>query len=121
MKTKIQQLTASILLLSGATALAENPSAKISVSSLLAEYMTQDYSNAKINALFEHKIFELDPTQTVVIIDAKKLHQTANLNQDQQLLQLVKSLRELVASDTLIKIVNPKDMVASTQDRKGAL
>ena len=121
MKSKIQQLTASILLLSGSTALAESPAAKVSIPSLLAEYMTQDYSSSKINALFEHKIFELDPTQTMVIIDAKKLHQAANLNQDQQLLKLVKSLQELAANESMIRIVNPQDMVASSQDRSGAM
>ncbi len=121
MKSQIQQLTANILLLSGTSAMAENPTAKVSVPSLLAEYMTQDYSSAKITALFEHKIFELDRTQTMVIINSKKLHQAASINQDQQLLQLVKSLRELAESDAIIEIVNPKDMVASTQDRNGAM
>jgi hypothetical protein len=121
MKSQIQQLTASILLLSGTTAFAENSTSKVSVPSLLAEYMTQEYSSSKINALFEHKIFELDPTQTMVIIDAKKLHQAASLNQDQQLLKLVKSLQELVANESLIRVVDPKDMVASSQDRSGAM
>lgn len=121
MKTKIQHLTASVLLLTGASAMAENSTSKMSVPSSLAEYMTQEYSTTKIKALFEHKIFELDPTQTMVIIDSKKLQQAASFHQDQQLFQLVKSLRELSESDSLIKVVNPRDMVASTQDRNGAM
>ena len=83
--------------------------------------MTQSYSDAKINALFESKIFELDPTQSKVIIDADKLQQTATSTQDQQLLQLVNSLQQLASDDTFIEVVNSDDMVVATQDRSSAL
>lgn len=117
MKSQIKQLTAGILLLGGTSATAENSTAKISVSSLLVGYITQSYSDAKIAALFESKIFELDPTQSKVIIDAGKLQQTAVSNQDQQLFQLVQSLQELASNDTFVEVVNHDDMVVATQDR----
>lgn len=117
MKSNLQQLTASILLLTGGSVMAEGPATNLAVPSLLAEYMTQDYSKIKIGTLFQQKIFELDQAKSRIIVDPKKLHQAATLNNDQQLLQLVKSLRELAVSDVGIEIVDPKDMVASTQDR----
>lgn len=119
MNAKLKQLTTGLLVLTGASAMAESAENKIAVPRILVAFMTQSYSRSKIQALFDNKLFQQDPNSDSILIDKENLENLAAVTQDSQLVQLTIELKKLAGSDTFVQVVDPNDMVLASQDRAG--
>lgn len=97
--------------------MAEGLNNKITVSDALIAYVTKEYSEEKLDFLFVCEVFKRDPNTGSISVDQNKLIQLADVRQDQQLVQLVQVLKDLVASDAVVEVVEPSLMAGSTQDR----